>query len=156
MRIFKLLLIVLVAGTAFYSCKPTYDKKYSWAYPVAGDWSVKAYINGTLYGGPYEIRSFNPSMGRDSIWIDDNATTSADGTFSSFKVKAAVDMSNKTFKTTGCTNAIKGYPIRIVVSNGQIIGKDSITFNIVFSDDPTTTYKLAGHREVSYEEYTQQ
>jgi hypothetical protein len=150
------ILILMAVVLVCISCKPSYDKKYSWAYPVAGDWSVKAYKNGTFYGGPYEIRSFNPSMGRDSIWIDDYATTSANGNFWSFKVKAAVDMSNKTFKTTGSTNAITGYPIKIVVSNGQIIGNDSITMNVVFSDEPTSTYKFSGHREVSYEEYTQQ
>ncbi|MDD4970056.1 MAG: lipid-binding protein [Paludibacter sp.] len=145
-----------LVAVAFFSCEPTYTKTYSWAYPVAGDWMVKAYVNGAEVGGPYEIKSYNSAFGKDSIWIDDYATTSSNGNFWSFKVKTAVNMGTKTFSTVGSKNAITNYGINIVVSNGKIIGNDSITMDVVFADDATTTYKLAGHREVSYEEYTQQ
>jgi len=156
MRLFKILLVAFIA-IAFFSCsKPSYNKEYSWAYPVAGDWTVKAYVNGAKIGGPYEIKSYNSSFGKDSIWFDDYATTSSNGHFWSFKFKSAVNMINKTFTTTGSKNAIPGYPISIKVTDGVIIGKDSISMNVVFGDDPTTIYRLAGHRTVSYEEYTQQ
>lgn len=156
MRIFKLFIMSLVA-VAFFSCEPTYVKTYSWAYPVAGDWAVKAYISGAEIGGPYEIRTFNPAFGKDSIWIDDYATTGSNGKFWSFKLKAAVDMTAKTFQTTKSRNAITGYTsMTASITNGKVIGTDSITMDVVFSDDPTTTYQLAGHREVGYEEYTQQ
>ena len=166
MRIYKLLIVAFVV-VAFFSCKPTYEKQYNWAYPVAGDWMVKAYVGGVLQtGGPYEIKSYNSSMGKDSIWVDDygsstlNLTTNkwviAAGNYWTMKFKAKVDMSSKTFSTTGSKNAIGGYPINIKVTNGKIIGNDSITMEVIFEDDPTTTYQLAGHREVSYEEYTQQ
>jgi hypothetical protein len=145
-----------LVAVAFFSCKPTYTKTYSWAYPVAGDWAVKAYVDGAEIGGPYEIKSYNSAFGKDSIWIDDYASTSSNGNFWSFKVKTAVDVNAKTFSTVGSTNAIPKYGIKIIVSNGKIIGTDSITMNIVFADDPTTTYVLAGHREVGYEEYVQQ
>jgi hypothetical protein len=166
MRIFKILFVALVA-VAFFSCsKPSYNKEYSWAYPVAGDWTVKAYVDGVQKAGPLEIKSYNSSMGKDSVWFDDygssafNTTTNkwtiTQGHFWTMKFKTAVDMTNKTFSTTGSTNAIGGYRINIKVSDGKIIGKDSITMNVVFEDEPAITYRLAGHRTVSYEEYTQQ
>jgi hypothetical protein len=151
MRIFKLLIVLLLVVTAFYSCTPKYDKQYSWAYPVGGDWMVNAYVGPGLVGGPYEIKSYNSSFGRDSIWFDDY-----NGNFKNFKVKTFVDMSSKTFSTIGSPNAIKGTSITsIKISNGKIIGTDSITMDVVFSNSPTI-YRLAGHREQSYEEYTQQ
>jgi len=155
MRIIKLFILSLVA-VAFFSCETTYVKQYSWAYPVAGDWMLTAYVNGAAVSDPFEAKSYNTAVGKDSIWIDDYATTSSNGHFWSFQVKTAVNMSTKTFSTVGSTNAIPNYGIKIVVSDGKIIGNDSITMNVVFADDPTTTYKLAGHREVSYNEYTQQ
>jgi len=163
MRIIKLLIVLLVA-VGFFSCSPKYDKQYNWAYPVTGDWMVKAYY--TVGGiqktfGPLEMKSYNSSFGRDSIWIDDypvysTSTKTWGGNFWAMKFKSAVDMSNKTFNTTGTINALSGYPINIKVSNGKIVGTDSITMDVIFGDDPTTTYRLAGHREQSYEEYTQQ
>lgn len=169
MRIIKLIIMSLVA-VAFFSCEPTYTKTYSWAYPIAGDWMVRSYdANGAVTGGPYEIKSYNSSFGKDSIWFDDygsstfNATTKkwtiVPGNFWTMKYKTAVNMGAKTFSTTGSTSAIGGYEIGIKVLNGKIIGNDSIRFDIQFEDDTTpygTTYTLAGHREVSYEEYTQQ
>ena len=168
MRIFKIIIMSLVA-VAFFSCEPTYTKTYSWAYPVAGDWMVKAYIDGAEVGGPYEIKSYNSSFGKDSVWFDDYGSSTFDiaknkwvitsGNFWTMKCKAAVNMTTKTFSTTGSTNAIGGYEIGIKVLNGKIIGNDSISFEIQFEDDSTpygTTYTLAGHREVSYEDYTQQ
>lgn len=160
MRIFKILFVALVA-VAFFSCsKPSYNKEYSWAYPVAGDWTVKA-DNGKKVYGPFEIKSYNSSFGKDSIWFDDypvfNTTAKVwEGNFWGVKFKTVVDMTNKTFATTGSINALTDYGINIKVTDGKIIGKDSITMNVVFEDDPTTTYKIAGHRTVSYDEYTQQ
>jgi len=153
MKKMNLLVVVAIAFVAI-SCQDTTKKEYSWAYPVAGDWKVNAYVGGVLQnGGPYEIRTFNSSFGKDSIWVDDYATTSSNGKFWSFKVKTAVNINAQTFSTVGSSNAITGYPIKIVVSEGQVIGKDSITMKVVFEDDPTTTYQLAGHRETSYEDY---
>lgn len=160
MRLFKILLIALVA-VAFFSCsKPSYNKEYSWAYPVAGDWTVKA-DDGTKVSAPFEIKSYNSSMGKDSVWFDDYPVFNTslkvwEGHLWGMKFKAAVNMTNKTFATTGSINALKDYGIKVKVTDGKIIGKDSISMNVVFEDDPTTIYKVAGHRTVSYEEYTQQ
>ena len=163
MRKLKLLIVLLIA-VAFYSCKPSYDKQYNWAYPVAGDWKVEAtYTAGGVVksAGKFEMKSYNSSFGKDSIWFDDYpvyhaSTKSWTYNFWEMKFKTAVNMSAKTFGTTGSINAIDGYPITIKVSNGKIIGNDSISMDVIFGDDPTTTYKIAGHRELSYEEYVQQ
>jgi hypothetical protein len=155
MRIFKLLIVSFVA-IAFFSCEPTYVKEYSWAYPVAGDWTLTAYVAGAAVSNPFEFKTYNSSFGKDSVWIDDYATTSSNGHFWSFKAKVAVDMTTKTFSTVGSKNSVAGYPIKIIVSNGKVIGTDSITMDVIYGDDPTTTYQLKGHRTTSYEEYTQQ
>jgi len=147
---YLILLVVVLVGI---SCEPTYTKTYSWAYPVAGDWKVKVYINGVEDSGPYEIKSYNTAKGKDSIWIDDY-----NGNFYQFQFKVAVNMATKTFTngTDTVINAIPDYGIGVKVTNGKIIGNDSIYFEVQFADDTTpygTTYQLAGHREVSYEDY---
>jgi hypothetical protein len=143
-------------AVALFSCEPTYVKEYNWAYPVAGDWTLTAYVDGAAVSDPFEFKTYNSSFGKDSIWLDDYATTSSNGHFWSFKVKVAVDMKNNTFATDSSTNAIAKYNIKIKVKNGKIIDKDSLTMDVIFGDDPTTTYRIAGHRLTSYEEYMQQ
>jgi hypothetical protein len=170
MRIFKLLLVSVVA-VAFFSCKPTYEKEYSWSYPVCGDWLVTPSIAGSAISGPFEMRVYNSSKGQDSVWIDDypvityNTTTkkyTVTYNFWEMKVKAAVNMTNKTFQTDGSANSIIGYatgvavdlyPLNIIVTNGKIIGNDSIYLEMEYGDDPGTIYQLAGHRETGYDEY---
>jgi len=152
MRLTRILLIIL-AAVSFISCEPTYVKEYSWAFPLSGDWKVIPYVDGAEVGDPVEIKIYNSSFGKDSIWIDDYATTSSNGHFWSMKFKAAADMTTKSFQTAGSKNAITGYGINIVLKNGQVIGTDSITMDIVFGDDATTTYQLKGHRIVGYDDY---
>lgn len=155
MRIIKFLTIIIIT-LGFFSCEQSYEKQYNWAYPVSGDWTLKAYVNGAEVAGPFEAKSYNSSFGKDSIWIDDYATTSSNGHFWSMKFKAKVDMNSKTFQTAGSKNAIPNYGINIKVANGKVVNNDSIYFEVVFGDDPTTTYQLAGHRTTSYEEYMQE
>jgi hypothetical protein len=158
MRKIKFLILSLVA-VALFSCEPTYVKEYNWAYPVAGDWTLTAYVGANAVSSPFEFKTYNSSFGKDSIWLDDYATTSSNGNFWSFKVKVGVDMKTNTFGTdtiVGSTNAITKYNIKIKVKNGKIIGTDSLSMDVIFGDDPTTTYRIAGHRLTSYEEYMQQ
>lgn len=155
MRIFKLLIIAII-GVTFFSCEPTYEKEYSWAYPIAGDWKLMATVDGKPVSwapDPFEIKIYNSSFGQDSIWIDDYATTSSNGHFYSFKLKAAANMTDKTFSSVGSINAVPKYGIEIKVTGGQVIGTDSIIMNLEFADDAGTIYKLAGRRIVSYEDY---
>ena len=163
-------LILLMLTIVLASCEPTYVKTYSCAYPVAGDRMVSTYdtITGKVTSGPYEIKSYNASFGKDSILIDDYGSSTFNpatnkwvitpGNFWTMHFKEAVNMSTKTFQTAQSTSLIGGYEIGIRVFSGKIIGNDSISFNIQFEDDTTpysTTYRLAGHREVGYDEYVQ-
>jgi len=128
------------------SCeKAVYDKEYSTTYPVSGDWTITV-VSGTDSSGPYFMKIYNTSFSSDSVWIDDNST------FWQTKTKAAVDMKNLTFAATDAQNEY--YDSKVSYSNGKIIGKDSIYFEVKFSDDPDNlTYIYSGHRKLSYEEY---
>jgi len=149
MRIFKILIVSVVA-VALFSCEPTYKKEYSWSYPISGDWMLTAYDKSDMspVWGPFELKAYNSSFGTDSVWIDDY-----DGNFWDMKFKVAANMSSKTFSAVTTTNQIPGYDIDIVVENGKIVGTDSLYMEVTFGDDPTTTYVLSGHREISYDEY---
>lgn len=149
-RILYCIAIILGVVIALSSCQKKIEKEYNWAYPVAGDWKLKAYIDGDEIYGPFEIKIYNTSFGQDSVWIDDY-----NGNFWDMKFKAKVDMSTLTFQTAGSVNAISGYDITIKVTDGKIINKDSIYFNMEFEDDPGTIYTLAGHRAVGYDDYMQ-
>ena len=146
MKIKYILIIALVF--IFASCqKMKYDKEYNWAYPVSGDWTIKAEYGATI-DGPFSIKTFNSSFGQDSIWIDDNHN------YWPFKVKAAVNMKTLTFSTTNYVS----YPGTatedvVTITNAQIIKTDSIYFEAQFASDPGTVYKMYGHRKTSYEEY---
>lgn len=172
---FLILLVIVLVGT---SCEQKYEKQYSWAYPVAGDWTVKTYVAGTPVSGSWKMKSYNSSFGKDSIWIDDYGTSTmkADstweitpGNFWTMKAKCAVNMSTKTFQTIGSKNGIGGSYTTIKIMNGKVINNDSIYYEAQFSDDGyyndngdlvltpfATTYQIAGHRAVSYDEYMNQ
>ncbi len=151
----KLLMFAFLAIVFASSCEQSYDKTYSWAYPVAGDWAVNAYLDGENIAGPFEIKSYTASSGQDSIWFDDYATTSSNGHFWSVKYKVAIDLSTKTFNTVKSINAISDYNIDIKVTEGKIVGNDSIYFKIEFGDDPGTIYEISGHRANKYDDYMQ-
>lgn len=169
----KKILFLFAVVLAFASCEPKFEKEYSWAYPIAGDWVVTVYdkADSSYYYGPFELRGYNPSSGKDSIWFDDypafsysTATelyTITAANFWAFKFKAAVNMTANTFQTTGSPNSLIGYatgePVNVyemdvVVNDGKIIGNDSIYMELTFSDDPTT-FIISGHRATSYDDY---
>jgi hypothetical protein len=174
------LLSIFIISLVFASCEPKYEKEYNWAYPVCGDWMVKVYVHDTVndkdtvFAGPLEMKTYNSAFGQDSIWIDDYPVyySSDDryiGNFWTLQVKAAVDMKSLTFQSDSAISVVPDYPVAIKVLNGKVINKDSIYFELQFDDDGyydengdwvstpfETTYKIAGHRETSYEEYMQQ
>ncbi|MBZ4190681.1 lipid-binding protein [Niabella beijingensis] len=141
---------LLILSLVFFSCQKKIEKEYSWAYPVAGDWTLKAHVGTDEVAGPFEVKIYNSSFGQDSIWIDDY-----NGNFYQIKFKAKVDMSNLTFQTGGSKNAISGYDIDVKVTDGKVINNDSLSFKVEFSDDPGTIFTVAGHRTTSYDEYMQ-
>jgi hypothetical protein len=160
-RIILFISIAVVFATT--SCEPTYEKEYSWAYPLAGDWVLNTYApdktgkDSITSDESFEIKIYNSSFGKDSIWIDDYATTSSNGHFWSMKFKVKADMSTKTFANTGIVvNAVNAYKIGIKLNNGKVVGNDSIRFEVQFQDDTTPygkTYILAGRRINSYDDY---
>lgn len=162
----KKILFLFAVVLALASCEPKFEKQYSWAYPIAGDWLITCYDstdNAVVYG-PFEMRAYNSSFGTDSIWIDDYASESGYGNnpwMYGLKFKLAVNMTNKTFQTTDYVNALSYYgpvgavrgAMSVTVTNGKVVGNDSIYMEVKFSDDPGYTYIYSGHRETSYDDY---
>jgi hypothetical protein len=131
------------------SCqKMEFTQELNWAYPVSGEWALQLEFGGDVYPGPYFIKVYNSSFGRDSVWIDDN------GNIWPFKVKAKVDMVGLTFSTTNfISHPGTGSEDIVTITNGKIVSKDSIYFEAEFASDAGTIYKMYGHRSTSYEEY---
>jgi hypothetical protein len=130
------------------SCqKLEFTQKFSSTYPISGDWTITV-NDGTNLNGPYFMKIYNTSFGKDSVWIDDNKT------YWQTKSRVKVNMTNLTFSGDATQNAY--YNSQVTYKNGKVIGKDSIYFEVSFSDDSApyaNTYIYAGHRKLSYEEY---
>jgi hypothetical protein len=131
------------------SCqKMEYTQEFNWAYPVSGEWALKLEFGGDVYPGPYFIKVYNSSFGKDSVWIDDH------GNIWPFKAKAKVDMTALTFSTTSyISHPGTSSEDLVTITNGRIINNDSIYFEAEFGSDPGTIYKMYGHRATSYDEY---
>jgi hypothetical protein len=123
-------------------------QEFNWAYPMSGEWSLQLEFGGHVYPGPYFIKVYNSSFGRDSVWIDDN------GNIWPFKAKAKVNMETLTFSTNNF-KSLPGTSLEdlVTITNGKIINKDSIYFEAEFGSDAGTIYKMYGHRATSYDEY---
>jgi hypothetical protein len=141
---------ILIAGLILMgiSCqKLEFTKEYNATYPISGDWTITV-TQGTDSYGPYFMKIYNTSYSKDSVWIDDNLN------FWQTKTKAKIDIKNLTFSGTEEENEY--YPSQVSYANGKVIGKDSIYFEVTFSDDDPAygnVYIYAGHRKLSYEEY---
>lgn len=138
------LMLVIIFG----SCtKMKYDQEFSSTYPISGEWTITV-DDGTTKSGPFHMKIYNTANSKDSVWIDDAET------FWDTKTKCAIDMKNLTFATEAAQNEY--YDSQVTYANGKVIGKDSIYFEVKFSDDSPAygnTYKYYGHRKTSYEEY---
>lgn len=134
-----LILALLILGWA---CQEDYEEKLSSTYPVSGDWTVRV-NDGASLTDPYFMKIYNTSFSTDSVWIED-------GSYLGFKSKFKVDMNSLTFSGVRPVNEMD--TARVTLSNGKLVGNDSIYFEVTFYNDPTT-YICAGHRKVSYEEY---
>jgi hypothetical protein len=124
-----------------------YTQEFSSTYPISGEWRITV-DDGTSTSGPFDMKIYNTANSKDSVWIDDA------GTFWDTKTKCKIDIKTLTFSTAEAQNEY--YDSKVTYENGKVIGKDSIYFEVKFSDDATpygTTYKYSGHRRTSYEEY---
>ena len=130
-----------------YSCqKQETSTEFNWAYPLAGDWTVKV-DDGSSQTDPFFMTIYNAANGNDSIWIEEAG-------YWTFKAKASVNMKDKTFQTT----EYNSYPDSksndlVTIKNSKLVGNDSIYFEVEFGSDAGKIYKYAGHRKISYEEY---
>jgi hypothetical protein len=146
----KMLNKILLAGVLMlsFSCaKMKYDQELNPTYPISGDWTISV-DDGSSVSGPYVMKIYNTANSKDSVWIDDNEN------YWQTKTKCAVNMKDLTFATEQAQN--KYYNSKVSYYNGKVIGKDSIYFEVKFSDDTPAygnTYKYYGHRRTSYEEY---
>jgi hypothetical protein len=120
---------------------------------MAGDWFVEFLVDGEdIYSIGYAMITTHNTSADDGteMWIDDHQNTWW------FKVKTPINVSNLTFSGTGLASNYDGYEITVDISNGTIVKdgattsggniSDSIYFEAVFSDDPTTTYQLVGYK----------
>ncbi|HLN72634.1 MAG TPA: lipid-binding protein [Prolixibacteraceae bacterium] len=139
-------LLILALMLIVWSCdKEDYKQEFSSTYPISGDWTIRV-NDGTTVSGPLFMKIYNTSFSKDSVWIDDNST------YWQTKSKVKVDMTNLTFSGENTQNEY--YDSQVSYANGKVIGKDSIYFEVKFSDDDKNlTYIYAGHRKQSYEEY---
>ncbi len=131
------------------SCqKMEYTQEFNWAYPLSGEWALQLEFGGNVYAGPYFIKVYNSSFGKDSVWIDDNQNIWP------FKVKAKADMETLTFSTSNfLSHPGTSAEDLVTITNGKVINKDSIYFEAEFGSDAGTIYKMYGHRSASYDEY---
>jgi hypothetical protein len=139
---------ILMLVIIFTSCtKMKYDQEFSSTYPISGEWTITV-DDGATKSGPFHMKIYNTANSKDSVWIDDAET------FWHTKTKCAIDVKNLTFATAEAQNEY--YDSQVTYANGKVVGKDSIYFEVKFSDDNPAygnTYKYYGHRKTSYEEY---
>jgi hypothetical protein len=147
----KYFLLYLILAALVVSCEtlPDPEYEYSVVWPVSGEWWVTyKFDDGTgniddWYGVGYtRLLTYNTAANTtDSIWITDNYN------FWQFKVKAGLNLNQKTFAVDNGTDLISDDPTTI--SNGRVIERedgDSIYMEIVWASDPTTTYICSGRR----------
>ena len=141
-----------------YACQKYEDPKITdtSTYPLSGEWWVRLMDEGGNVLVDYvPFLTYNTSSNKgDSMWVDDEGNTWQ------FKVKAACDVKNKTFKTDSTVSVYPGYNIKVDIKDGTVILKgaktktgnvtDSIYMKIGFEDDPGTVYIIAGFRRTGF------
>lgn len=160
-------LIFLMLAVGFFSCETMDDPEMEYAstYPVSGEWYVRFEVQDPTdnswadvpgYGSYNKILTYNTaSNSSDTIWIDDL------NHIWSFKIKCPIQLSARTFSTPDSVlNSDPDYPINVLIKNGSVhVGKgksisgvttDSIYFEIGFTDDPGTQYRLSGFRRTGF------
>ncbi len=132
---------------------------------MAGRWDVTVNVvdeSGNIiaedpYGmGTFTFMSYNDANNSiDKMWLDDR------GNFWSFKMKVDVNYRERTFSCPSQDYDAKGTGTA-VVTNGKILENaaknlhgmpnDSIVFDIEFSDDAGTIYRISGQRYTGFYE----
>src|ERR1700741_198714 len=103
MKVITYLLIVLIAITAFTSCKKDYVVGQTNATTVANGWWVLVTQGGADVGfGEQFFATYNTSANSDSIWLDDL------GNGLGFKCKVPVNFSTMTFSADSALSSENG------------------------------------------------
>lgn len=151
----KILFAVLfITGGCLISCKKDFDPGTTVGKVVANGWWVNLQAGGAnLTSTPIFFSTYNTAANTtDSMWVDDLKNGYG------FKCKVATNFTDFTFSATNSHNdyyvGTVNFPATVTIINGKILPKaghslsgvitDSIYMQAKFSDDPSTTYTIAG------------
>jgi hypothetical protein len=155
-------LLIIFTPLILASCDEDADPGQAAVMKLSNEWWGQIYVTDGAGGltneghGYQHLLTFGTSSGTaDSLFIDD-----LEGELE-LKAKVACNVSDLSF-TTNNTPVLERYTDRTVrISNGKVYvlgGKstsgvtvDSIYFEVVFSDDPTVTYAVAGHGRTGFD-----
>ena len=158
-KLFKsgtLLLILAILSVACRKEKDT-DAGGTATQALAGEWWIQIKVNNTPVVADYfKVLTYNTTENvATKMWIDDQEHLWP------FKFKIDVDPAAKTFTASAAPSSYSNITVKL--ANGKILDKvtkgpvsqvvtDSIYFEAEFSDDPGTTYQLAGYRRTRWPE----
>lgn len=124
---------------------------------MTGEWWVTFTVDGDdIYGLGHTLISTYNTAGNTTteMWLDDLGHTWQ------YKLRVPINLEAQSFAGTDIDEQYHG--ITATVSGGLITEMDTessggnitdgISFNIVFSDDPETTYHIAGYRRTGFQE----
>lgn len=133
---------------------------------MAGQWDVSLYdvkADGTTGDeeAPFTLTTYNTAANTaDSMWVAGLSDYSKYGL--NFQSKVGINYAAKTFE--GTVTRVYGDKSSgtITIKNGKVLPgaatslhgmpNDSIVFDIVYSDDPNTTYRVSGQRYTGFTE----
>lgn len=163
----SLVFMAVALSFGFASCSVETDEKPGGTNveKMAGRWMVQVDVvdeNGnTLYEDPYglgsiDIMTYNTAdNSTNKMWLNDL------GNFWAFEMKVDVNYLERTFSCAEQDYDAAGTGTA-VVTNGKVLEKatlnlhgmpnDSIVFDVRFSDDPETLYRLSGQRYTGFYE----
>ena len=122
---------------------------------VAGEWWVQ-WDKDPRLGTYYSVSTYNTSANTSSeMWFEDH--------FYETKSKISVNTSALTFSAAAVKNSDPEYDVDITITKGKIIVDgakgpvskavtDSISYEVEYSDDPGTIYKMSGYRRTRFAE----
>lgn len=164
MKLFKnTCLFSIITVIILSSCSKKPDVEYTPTYKMSGEWFIKYYSAGTPATGYHHIISYNTAdPAATQIWVDAlNFQAFPSQAFKgNFKAKFDVDYPTLTFKAVSGIPNLANTGKTIKVLEGKVLsgaGKsktgvtvDSIYMKLEFSEQPGTTYEMAGHQRTGF------
>lgn len=167
MKIFTRILLLLFFAVFFISCEDEgyadYDPGDTMVQELSGDWYVRLLLDGEdVYGiGYYLLSTYNTADDNgEEMWVDDHELWP-------MKVTTPVNVGGKTFSGSDLGNEYSYEdndeniisPVVDIIDGGVLENAttspggtttDSIYMNVEFSDDPGTTYTIAGYARTGF------